>query len=90
MANEVIFITARQAYQQSLENYDARLVKNRQQLRDLIDRATKVGEFQVIYDRPLADIIITWLTENFGYKVEKKILNDNEKEIWIISWEHAN
>ena len=89
--SEVIFIPASQAYTKSMEAYEARLRKNREELRDLIEAATKKGQFQVIYDRPLNENVVSWLVNEYGYEVTKKELNNNiEKEIWIINWENAN
>lgn len=86
--SEVVFIPARDAYQISLEHFEEQLRKNRLELKTLIDRATQCGEFKVIYDRQLHENTITWLRD-YGYEVSQKYLNDNEKSIWVISWENA-
>ena len=85
---ETIFMTAQAAYDASLENFEAQLRKNRQELNSLIERATKMGEFKVIYDRQMFSGIKEWL-EDYGYEVEQKILNDSEKKVWVVSWENA-
>lgn len=85
---EVIFIPAQTAYATSLENYEAQLRRNREELRDLIDAATKKGEFKVIYDRQMFEGIQDWL-ESYGYEVSQKILSDSEKKVWVVSWENA-
>ena len=85
---EVIFIAAADAYTASLENFEAQLRKNRQELNELIIRATKNGEFKVIYDRQMFSGIREWL-EDYGYEVEQKTLNDSEKKVWVVSWENA-
>ena len=85
---EVIFIPAQTAYATSHEKYEAQLRRNREELRDLIDAATKKGEFKVIYDRQMFDGIQDWL-ESYGYEVSQKILSDSEKKVWVVSWENA-
>ncbi len=83
--SEVVFITAHQAYLQSLENFEAQLRKNRLELRDLIQKATENGEFSVIYDRQMFSGIKEWL-EDFGYDVSQQTVGD--KKVWGVSWEN--
>ena len=83
---EPIFWTAHAAYQASLENFEANLRKNREELRDLIKKATELGEFKVIYDRQMFSGIQTWLQE-YGYTVSQK--NVGDKKVWVVSWENA-
>lgn len=82
--------TAQEAYNTSLENYEAQLEKNRVELDSLIKRATENGEFSIIYDRQTTNNAYTNTTKailnQLGYKVTEKIISD-EKKIWIISWE---
>ena len=82
--------TAAEAYDASLNNYEAQLEKNRLELDSLIKRAIENGEFSVIYDRQTINNAYTNTTKTIlnqlGYKVTEKIIND-EKKIWIISWE---
>lgn len=86
---EVVFLTAQEAYDRTVENLEIRLRKNREELKGLIDRAISNGEFKVIYDRPLHSTVVEWLRSNYGYEVTQKELNDAEKQIWIVSWENA-
>lgn len=81
---EQIFITAAAAYQASLENYEAQLRKNRQELNELIIKATERGEFKVVYDRQMFSGIKSWL-EDYGYVVSQKVIG--EKPVWVVSWE---
>lgn len=87
---EVVFLTAQEAYDKTVENLEVRLRKNREELKSLIDRSIQNGEFKVIYDRPLHPTVVSWLVNNYGYEVIQKELNDSEKQIWIVSWENAN
>lgn len=77
-------MSAQAAYAASLENYEAQLRKNREELNSLIKRATEKGEFKVIYDRKMFSGIREWL-EDYGYEVTENV----EKKIWIVSWENA-
>ena len=85
---EVIFMPAATAYNVSLQNYEAQLRKNRQELNSLIEAATQAGQFKVIYDRQLFDGITQWL-QDYGYEVTQKTLSDSKKKILIVSWQHA-
>lgn len=82
--------TAAEAYNASLNNYEAQLEKNRLELDSLIKRAIENGEFSVIYDRQTTNNAYTNTTKTIlnqlGYKVTEKIISD-EKKIWIVSWE---
>lgn len=82
--------TAAEAYNASLNNYEAQLEKNRLELDSLIKRAIENGEFSVIYDRQTINNAYTNTTKTIlnqlGYKVTEKVVSD-EKKIWIISWE---
>lgn len=84
--SEVIFLTAQEAYNRSLEHYEENLRKNRVELKTLIDRAIENGQFKVIYDRPLYPTVLTWLRENYGYNVTTQTVG--ETEVYVISWEH--
>lgn len=82
--------TAQEAYDASLNNYEAQLEKNRLELDSLIKRAIENGEFSVIYDRQTTNNAYVNTTKTIlnqlGYKVTEKIISD-ERKIWIISWE---
>ena len=86
----VFSYTAAQAYNASLDNYEAKLEKNRLELDSLIKRAVEKGEFSVIYDKQTTNNAYTNTTKTvlnqLGYKVTQKETKD-EKKIWIISWE---
>ena len=83
--SEAIFMTAQQAYQASLEHFEEQLRKNREELRDLIQRATEKGEFSVIYDRQMFSGIQQWLTD-YGYDTERR--NVGGRSVWVVSWEN--
>ena len=86
----VFSYTAAQAYNASLDNYEAKLEKNRLELDSLIKRAIEKGEFSVIYDKQTTSNAYTNTTKTLlnqlGYKVTQKETKDGKK-IWIISWE---
>lgn len=86
---DVVFLTAQEAYDRTVENLEVRLRKNREELKSLIDRSIQNGEFKVIYDRPLHPTVVNWLINNYGYEVTQKELNDAERQIWIVSWENG-
>lgn len=79
MAN---FIPANTAYERSMASYEEQILKNKDELISLIDAATERGEFKVIYDRELNDVIMGWLND-YGYEVT------DEGSFCVVSWENA-
>lgn len=81
--DDVIFLSAREVYNLASNAYTETLVKNRKELRDLIIRTAELGQFRVVWDKDLSDIIKTWLIE-YGYKVE------DQGKMWVVSWDLQN
>lgn len=87
--------TAQEAYDASLDNYEAQLEKNRLELDSLIKTAIKNGEFSIIYDRQTTNNAYVNTTKTIlnqlGYKVTEKEVErspSGTKVIWVVSWEH--
>ena len=82
--------TAQEAYDESLDNYERQLEKNRLELDSLIKKATENGEFSIIYDRQTTNNAYSNTTKDIlnqlGYRVVEKT-NLNGKVFWVISWE---
>lgn len=78
--------TAQEAYDASLNNYEAQLEKNRLELDALIKKAVERGEFSIIYDKQTPANATKTILNQLGYKVTEKNIS-NEKKIWVISWE---
>lgn len=86
--DDVIFLPASEVREMAETAYNETLVRNRKELRDLIIKTAELGEFKVIWDKDLSDIIKTWLLE-YGYAVEEEVVS-KERKIWIVSWEETS
>lgn len=77
--------TAANAYQKSLENFEKRLIENRNALNQKILKAIEAGEFSIIFHKEMLgenyDLSTKELLEDFGYNVIDK------GNYWIISWD---
>lgn len=80
-------MTAQQAYDKSTQAFEAQMLRNKTQVYGLIDRATALGQFKIMYDRQLMESTKQWLID-YGYEVSQKETGRNELT-WIISWENA-
>lgn len=87
--------TAQEAYDESLNKFEAQLEKNRLELDSLIKTAIAKGEFSCIYDRQTTNNAFINTTKailnQLGYKVTEKEVPKSPsgtKVVWVISWEH--
>lgn len=82
--------TAQEAYDTSLNNYEAQLELNRLELDSLIKDAVKKGRFSIIYDKEVTNNAYFNTTKSvlnqLGYKVVERLSPDGSM-FWIVSWE---